>query len=84
MNTKQIAVIILGIIGLIACVYLTPRYKILWIDSQNFIKTEQTSSLYKRSKGQEKLHWDRIAMIGGGIILVCGILVFVLKEKKNG
>lgn len=83
MNAKQIAVIIIGIIGIAAVTYFTPRYKIILIDSENFIKTEQTSSLYKRSGGKEKLHWDKIVPISGGIILVGGILVFLLKEKRK-
>lgn len=84
MNSKQTAVIIIGILGIIATVFLTPRYKIIMIDSQNFIKTEQTSSLYKRSGGKEKLHWDRIAPISGGIAILCVALAALLREKKIG
>jgi hypothetical protein len=84
MNRKQTTVVVIGIFGIAAAVFLTPRYKIVMIDSQNFIKTEQTSSLYKRSGGKEKLHWDRIALISGGIIIACGILTGLLKEEKNG
>ena len=61
-----------------------PRYKIIMIDSQNFIKTEQTSALYKRSGGKEKLHWDRIAPLSAGIAIACGVLIGLVKEKKNG
>jgi hypothetical protein len=83
MNTKQIAVIIIGIVGIAAVTYFTPRYKIILIDSENYIKTEQTSSLYKRSAGKEKLHWDKIVPISGGILLLGGILIFLLREKKK-
>lgn len=84
MNNKQIAVIIIGGIGIAVSLFLTPHYKIVYLDSKNFIVTEQTSKLYKRSKGKEKIHWDRIALISGGIVLAAGALCFVLKDKKNG
>ena len=84
MNQKQIIVLCIGILGIGAAAFFMPRYKIIMIDSQNFIKTEQTSALYKRSGGKEQLHWDRIAPIAGGIALVCGTLIGLLREKKNG
>ena len=84
MNKKQTIVIVAGILGIAAAFFFIPRYKIVMIDSQNFIKTEQTSALYKRSGGKEKLRWDRIAAIGGGIVVAGGILIGLLGEKKNG
>ena len=84
MNTKQTAVVIIGVIGIAAAVFFTPRYKIVMIDSQNFIKTEQTSALYKRSGGKESLHWDMIAPLSGGIAIACGALIALLKDKRNG
>jgi hypothetical protein len=84
MNKKQILVVVLGVLGVAAAVYFTPRYKLVMIDSQNFIKTEQTSALYKRSSGKEKLHWDKIVLISSGIILTCGILAVIFREKTHG
>jgi hypothetical protein len=84
MNTKQTVVLILGILGIAAVVFFMPRYKITMITAQDYIKTEQTSALYKRSHGIEKLHWDRIVPISGGIFLVCGVLIGLLRDKKNG
>ena len=83
MNNKQITAVVLGIIAISLIVIFTPRYKVTWIDSKNFIKTEQTSTLYKRSKGKEELHWDRIAIYSSMVILVCGIAVFSLKRKDG-
>ena len=83
MNNKQLIVIALGIAAITLIVIFTPRYKITWIGSTNFIKTEQTSTLYKRSKGKESLHWDKIALYSSIPILVCGIAAFSLR-KKNG
>ncbi|HAJ56204.1 MAG TPA: hypothetical protein DCL35_00350 [Candidatus Omnitrophica bacterium] len=83
MNKKQIAVSVLAVLGIILLVIFTPRYKIIWIDSKNFIKTEQTSPLYKRSGGKESLYWGKIAAYSGLIMLVSGILVFSLKGKRE-
>ena len=83
MSKKQMIVLGLGIIGIILIVLLTPRYKITWIDSLNFIKTEQYSSLYKRSKGAVRLHWDKILIYSGFTLLVSGILIFGLRDKHG-
>lgn len=71
------------VIGIVLIVIFTPRYKIAWIDKQNFIRTEQTSSLYKRSKGKENLHWERIALYSGAMILAAGILITVSRSKHG-
>jgi hypothetical protein len=81
MNSKQIATLCLSVIGIVLIVIFTPKYKITWIDSENFIRTEQTSALYKRSKGQEKYNWDKIAVYSGGVIAGCGLLMFALRDK---
>jgi hypothetical protein len=83
MNKKQLIIIWCGIIAVILIVIFTPRYKISWIDSQNFVQTEQTSTLYKRSKGVEKRHWDKIALTSGITLAASILLVFALREKHG-
>lgn len=83
MNRKQSAVLALGVIGIILIVIFTPRYKITWLDSNNFVKTEQTSSLYKRSAGTVKFHWEKILVYSSITVVACGILLFVFKEKRG-
>lgn len=73
----------LGIAAVVLTVIFTPRYKITWIDSENFIKTEQSSPLYKRSSGKALMHWDRIGLCGAPIAALCGLLIFLLKERKS-
>ncbi len=84
MNKKQIVVLILGIIAIILSVVLTPRYKLSWSDaSQNYIITEQSSTLYNRAKGEVKFHWDKILTYSGIAVVVCGVLLFVLGGKNE-
>ncbi|MDD5018856.1 MAG: hypothetical protein PHH75_01610 [Candidatus Omnitrophica bacterium] len=82
MNKKQIAVILLGIIALVLIFFLTPRYKITSIGGDNYIITEQSSSLYERSQGAVKLHWEKISLYGGIALLACGGLAVVFRRKK--
>ena len=84
MNKKQVITLFISIIALVLIYFFTPRYKIIWIDADNFVKTEQTSSLYKRSKGKESLYWDRIALFSGIVIIISVILIFFFFYKKNG
>lgn len=83
MNKKQLFVLFLGIIALIAIAVLTPRYKLTKIDSKNYIKTEQSSSLYPRCSGVTKLHWDKIFVYWGATLFVSGALLFALKGKNG-
>lgn len=82
MNKKQGTVLLLGIAAVVLIVIFTPRYKITWMDSENFIKTEQSSPLYKRSSGKALMHWDRIGLYGGAVLALCGLLIALLKERK--
>lgn len=83
MNKKQWFVLFLGIIAIIAIVIFTPRYKVSWIDAENFIVTEQSSSLYKRASGTVKLHWDKIILYSSLTVLACAGIAFVLREKNG-
>ncbi len=83
MNKKQITVLVLAIIGIVLIVIFTPRYKIAWIDSKNFIKTEQSSPLYKRSKAKESLYWDKIALYSGLTVVAAAILLRALRSKHD-
>lgn len=83
MNSKQLLILALGGIGIVLIVLFTPKYKITWIDSQNYIKTEQTSPLYKRSRGTVQFHWEKILIYSGAATLVCGLLIFFTKEKNE-
>ena len=83
MNNKQILILVITVIGIVLIVIFTPRYKIAWIDKRNFIKTEQTSSLYKRSKGKESLYWGRIALYAGTLILAASILITVSRSQHE-
>ncbi len=82
MNNKQLTVLAFGIVAIGLIVYFTPRYKITQIDKENFIITEQTSTLYKRSKGKECLHWDKILLYSGIAAMICCLGVFSSREKK--
>ncbi len=84
MNKKQIVVIVLAAIAIALIVYFTPRYKITWIDSNNFVKTEQTSSLYKRTKGKENFYWDRITVYSSAVVILTGIMIFTFRRPNNG
>lgn len=83
MNKKQGVVLLAGVIGVILIVFFAPRYKITWIDSKNFVMTEQKSSLYNRCKGQVKYHWDKIALYAGLLILLEGFLLFALRDQSG-
>lgn len=83
MNKKQWAVVIAGTIILVLIFFITPRYKITQIDKNNYVRTEQSSSLYKRCQGKEKLHWEKIALFGGITVGACLVLL-PLMGKKNG
>lgn len=83
MNKKQTIILILAVIGIILTIIFTPRYKIIWIDSENFIKTEQSSPLYKRSGGKEGLYWGKIAAYSGLISMASGLLFFTLRDKRG-
>ncbi|MFH1690960.1 MAG: hypothetical protein ABIC68_00100 [Candidatus Omnitrophota bacterium] len=81
LNVKQVIVLVLGVCAFGLCIYFAPRYKITEMGPGNYIKTEQSSSLYKRSSGKVKFYWGRIFLYEGAIILSCGILMFLLKKK---
>lgn len=83
MNKKQLAALALGIVAITLIIIFTPRYKITLIDSENFIITEQTSTLYKRSKGKESLHWEKISLYSGISSLVCCLAIFSLRKKRG-
>lgn|GEM_PF-846557 len=83
MNTKQKILIFLGVVGIGLIVYFTPRYKITHIDEKNFLITEQTSPLYKRSHGEVKFHIDKILIYSALWLLIDGILL-ITTRKKNG
>ncbi|OIO36083.1 MAG: hypothetical protein AUJ74_03690 [Candidatus Omnitrophica bacterium CG1_02_44_16] len=83
MNKKQLSALALGIVTIILIVYFTPRYKVTQIDSKNFIITEQTSTLYKRSTGKESLHWEKILLYSGIPVLACCLAIFSLRGKNG-
>jgi len=83
MNIKQVIVLAVALVAILALTLVMPRYKIHYINSENFIITEQSSPLYTRSLGEVRRHWDRILPIGGGILLVGGILCFLLRNKRR-
>lgn len=83
MNKKQIGVLALAIIGIVLIVIFTPRYKITWIDSKNYIKTEQSSPLYKRSGGKESLYWDKISIFSGLTVVAAAILIYSLRSRHE-
>lgn len=80
MNKKQLIVLALCVIAVVLIVLFTPRYKITWINSDNYVLTEQSSALFKRSAGPAKLHWDKIALYAGLTLLVGGAAIFILRE----
>ena len=86
MNKKQWAVVILGVLILVAIFIFTPRYKMTAIGGDNYIITEQSSSLYARSQGAIRLHWDKISLYAGATVVACGILIGLLRTRgtKNG
>ena len=77
MNTKQKFILFLGVIGVVGIAFFTPRYKITQIDEKNFLITEQTSPLFKRSNGEVKFHVDKILLYSSLWILTDGILLLV-------
>lgn len=83
LNTKQIIVIVIGFCAVILSIYFAPRYKMTEISPGNYIKTEQSSSLYKRSTGKVKFYWGRMFLYESAILLFCGILTFLFKSKPK-
>jgi uncharacterized protein YxeA len=83
MNNKQVIVVILCVIAIILIVIYTPQYKVTWLDRTNYVLTEQTSPLYKRSKAPAQKHWDKIALYAGLTLVIAGALVLVLKDKDG-
>lgn len=76
-------VLLFGIIAITLIVIFTPKYKITWMGPENFIKTEQTSSLYKRSAGKECYHWDKISIYSGIVALACCLAIFTSRDKRG-
>ncbi len=83
MNKKQIAALALGILAIALIIIFTPRYKITRIDTENFIITEQTSTLYKRSTGKENLHWEKILLYSGISAFTCCLAIFYLRGRND-
>ena len=83
MNKKQIAALAIGIVAIALIVKFTPRYKITRIDTENFIITEQTSTLYKRSAGTVNLHWEKILLYSGISAFVCCLAIFYFRERRE-
>lgn len=83
MNIKQVIILAVALIAILAATFLMPQYKIHYINSENFIITEQSSPLYERSLGEVRRHWDRILPVSGGILLAGGILCFLLRNKRR-
>ena len=83
MNNKQIVVLGLCVIAIVLIVIFTPRYKITWLDSKNYVLTEQTSALFKRSAGKAKLHWDKIALYAGLTLIAGGVALLLLRDKDE-
>lgn len=81
MNLKQLLIAIFGICAFIIIIIYGPRYKITEIGPDNFIKTEQSSALYKRCTGKVKLYWNRIFLYENIVLLLCGCLIFSAREK---
>jgi hypothetical protein len=82
-NKKQIVILVVGALAIAAIVYLMPRYKMVRVDANNYIITEQSSPLFKRSQGELRLHWNWIAPSSGGVILLAGLGVFFLRDKRG-
>ena len=68
----------LGCIG-----YFTPRYKITRIDEKNFLITEQTSPLFKRTNGEVRFHIDKIVLYSSVWIVTGAVLLIALKGKDG-
>lgn len=83
LSTKQVLVLILGICAFGLCLYFAPRYKITEMGPGSYIKTEQSSKLYKRSHGKVMYYWKHIFLYESTILLTCGLLIILLKNRKN-
>lgn len=81
MNIKQLLIAIFSICASIIVIFYGPKYKITEIGPDNFIKTEQSSALYKRCTGKVKLYWNRIFLYESIVLLFCGFLIFLVREK---
>ena len=82
MNKKQLIILILEILAIVLIVWFTPRYKITDIGGNNYIITEQTSSLYERSHGAVRLHWDKVLLYTGMTLPIYGLFAWALRRKK--
>jgi hypothetical protein len=83
MNKKQRIVLSMGIISIALIIIFAPRYKITRINTNDYIITEQSSALYKQSKGLVRYHWDKIAARSGLAVLTYAALIFFMKEKNE-
>ena len=83
MNSKQIVTLGFIILAIAAIVFFMPRYKMVKVDADNYIITEQSSPLFKRSKGEIRLHWNWIIPASGGVVLLGGLGVFLMKERNG-
>lgn len=82
-NKNQAGVLVVIILAVAAILFFMPRYKMLKVDSENYIITEQSSPLFKRSKGEVRLHWNWIVPASGAVIVLGGLGVFLLREKNG-
>lgn len=85
MNKKQFFVLVLMVLIIAATLYFGPKYKIELLDKEgkNFIKTKSGSSLYERCKSPVQFEWDKISKVLVPTILIGGVLIILLKTKKE-
>ena len=83
LNTKQIIILIFGVCIFALGIYFAPRYKMTEIGPGSYIKTEQSSTLYKRSSGKVKFYWGLIVLYESAILLSCGVFTLLLRTKQN-
>ncbi|MFH1202518.1 MAG: hypothetical protein V1674_06485 [Candidatus Omnitrophota bacterium] len=84
MNGRQFLILILTIAIIAAIFYFTPRYKMVSLGSSgNYIRTEQSSPLFKKCTAQVQYDWP-IILKRAGVVFLAGIaLIFIFKDRSR-
>lgn len=86
MNSKQRLVFFIAIVIIIAAFLFVPKYKIVNLDGtkDNYIKTKQSSSLYKACKSPAQFDWPFIARVSVPVVVAGAIFIVLFRDRDGG
>ena len=83
MNVKQIIVVFLMVIGIVLIFNYTPKYKIVMLPNEGFIRSQEGDPLYKNISAEEKNNWKDMGFSSLPVFIIGAILLLVLKTREK-